>query len=105
MTEQLSSAIRQGALVLTANQRLSRSLRRLYDECQLRSGSTVWPSAVILPFSAWLRNQWAEAITNGIPQARTLLNSDQEQTLWTQVIESAPQSAALLQIRATALSA
>lgn len=105
MTDQLLSAVRQGALVLTANQRLSRSLRRLYDEHQMLSGSAVWPAAPILPFSGWLRNRWAEAITNGVPHARMLLNSDQEQTLWTQVIEASPESARLLQIRATAASA
>jgi ATP-dependent helicase/nuclease subunit B len=102
MIEQLLASVREGAAILTANQRLARGLRRLYDDRQAADGKGVWPDAPILPFSSWLRDRWTEAVTNGIPSP-PLLSADQQLAVWRRVIDAT--SEPLLQIRATAAAA
>ena len=50
-----------GGLVLTADLRQARILRRLHDQAQLAAGREAWPTAQILPLEAWLARQWRDA--------------------------------------------
>ena len=50
-----------GGLVLTANLRQARILRRLHDQSQITAGRDAWPTAQILPLEAWLAAQWRDA--------------------------------------------
>jgi probable DNA repair protein len=50
-----------GGLVLTADLRQARILRRLHDRAQIAAGRGAWPTAQVLPLGAWLARQWAEA--------------------------------------------
>ena len=50
-----------GGLVLTADLRQARILRRLHDRAQLGSGRHAWPTAQVLPLEAWLARAWSEA--------------------------------------------
>jgi probable DNA repair protein len=50
-----------GGLLLTADLRQARILRRLHDRAQLARGLAAWPSAQVLPLDAWLAGQWREA--------------------------------------------
>lgn len=60
-----------GGLLLTADLRQARILRRLHDRAQLAKGLRAWPSAQVLPLDAWLDQQWrdAGAERNELPQA------------------------------------
>jgi probable DNA repair protein len=50
-----------GGLVMTADLRQARILRRLHDQAQLAAGREAWPTAQILPLEAWLAAQWRDA--------------------------------------------
>jgi ATP-dependent helicase/nuclease subunit B len=50
-----------GGLVLTADLRQARILRRLHDQAQIAAGRDAWPTAQILPLEAWLAGQWRDA--------------------------------------------
>src|SRR5262245_5233003 len=50
-----------GGLVLTANLRQARILRRLHDSAQIAAGREAWPTAQVLPLEAWIAGAWREA--------------------------------------------
>jgi len=50
-----------GGLILTADLRQARILRRLHDQAQIAAGREAWPTAQVLPLSAWLDNAWRSA--------------------------------------------
>lgn len=50
-----------GGLILTADLRQARILRRLHDREQLASGRSAWPTAQVLPLAAWLSKEWRNA--------------------------------------------
>ena len=50
-----------GGLVLTADLRQARLLRRLHDRAQLAAGREAWPTAQVLPLESWLARQWSES--------------------------------------------
>jgi probable DNA repair protein len=50
-----------GGLILTADLRQARILRRLHDQAQISAGRGAWPTAQVLPLSAWLDNAWRTA--------------------------------------------
>ena len=93
------------AIVLTANQRLSRTLRQAYDELQCASGRTAWPSPSILPFSTWLDTQWLNALLAGAVAPATRFSLAQEESVWRLIIAQAPEAESLLDLRGTAQSA
>ncbi|HEY5674618.1 MAG TPA: PD-(D/E)XK nuclease family protein [Malonomonas sp.] len=98
----LITAAADGALILTANKRLSRHLRTTFDRQMQRSGKTVWPTPQILDFDGWLRRSIADLgefwrLLDGFPALR----------LWETLIEkeSAGSELELLQQAATARKA
>lgn len=50
----LDDALRDGAGIVTANRRLARELRRVYDERQLLAGNKGWKTPRIVSFEVWL---------------------------------------------------
>ena len=50
-----------GGLILTADLRQARILRRLHDRAQLAAGRGAWPTAQVLPLEAWLAREWRVA--------------------------------------------
>lgn len=59
-TDQLFTALKRGAVVLTANLRLARHLRSDYDRTMAASGLLSWPTPEVLPLSAWAASVWEE---------------------------------------------
>lgn len=98
----LADAARTGATVLTANQRLSRTLRALYDAARAGSGERVWPGLEALPLSAWLRSRWVEAVACGAVDPCLLLSSHQAQAVWRRIIQGSAEGGELLDVRAAA---
>ena len=95
----------RGPVLLTANQRLSRTLRAAHDEERLRAGQVAWESPAILPFGAWLRNSWLNATLTGAAPSLRLLNAAQSESIWRRIIAGSPQASSILDLRRTARSA
>lgn len=55
--------------VITATTRLARELRRDYDRNQEEAGKASWPTAQILPLSAWLSETWQNGLFADRPDA------------------------------------
>ncbi len=98
--DQIRQAVGDGCVILTANQRLSRALRTVYDDHQIAQGLRAWKSPAILPFGSWLRALWVDAF---LPI--TLLSAAQEEIVWQRTIAQTPEGATLLDLRGTARSA
>jgi probable DNA repair protein len=92
-------------VILTANQRLARTLRKSHDDQQVAAGHLAWPSPSILPFGTWLRARWLDAVLAGAVPPLRLLNAAQEETVWQRVIAESPSGDSILDVRGTAASA
>ena len=97
--QKIISAATEGALVLTVNKRLFRSLRDCFDQQMLERGKRVWPTPQIISFEGWL-NQCLSDLGEGW----RLLNQQQQQCLWEQQIENSSRGSILelLQLSKTA---
>ncbi|MGB8338716.1 MAG: PD-(D/E)XK nuclease family protein [Burkholderiales bacterium] len=77
-------------VLLTANNRLARLFTAEHNANQIAAGKTAWPSAPIMPLSAWLQKSWQDAADNwpdgNIPR---LLNNVQETVLWERIVRAA----------------
>lgn len=100
----LFSALAQGGLLLTVNDRLARHLRMRYDAHRLAAGDRVWPTPDILPLGAWLRRCHQDLVDQGIT-TQPLLSPAQERQLWERVIASGEPDVTLLRPAAAARSA
>jgi probable DNA repair protein len=92
-------------LLITATTRLSRELRGEYDRVQAAAGLQSWPTARILPFSAWLSELWTDSLYSGHAEAtRRLLRPAEERAIWEDIVRSRSENL-LLEVPATAESA
>ncbi len=60
MDEQILNALRVRIPVVTAGDRLARSLRREYATLQTGQGAAVWETPAVLSWKAWLGALWEE---------------------------------------------
>lgn len=99
---QIVNASARGALVLTANKRLARYLRRSYDLRMQGEGRTVWQTPQIISYEAWLHR-----CLNDAGEGWRLLDGSAALRLWEELIEdsSAGSELELLQLPATARKA
>jgi hypothetical protein len=74
-------------LILTPNQRLSRSYREKYDNLQQATGHKTWPSLEIYPIDIWVVMFWQKLIQHNLLSPQYLLNTAQKQILWQNIIE------------------
>ena len=98
----LVQAAEQGAVLVTANRRLARTLKREFDAAQQAAGRQAWATPDILPWSAWLErfhDGAAHAASDGL--LPRLLSPLQEQALWERIVGESEAGAALLQVPAT----
>jgi ATP-dependent helicase/nuclease subunit B len=87
--------------LITATTRLSRELRQEYDRAQLTAGRSSWPTAHILPFTAWLSQVWDDWLYNGRTEnARRLLRPSEERVIWEDIVRSQANNL-LLEVPAT----
>jgi probable DNA repair protein len=99
----------QGVTILTASRRLAHSLRLRYAQHAQGKGLSVWRTPQVLPWPAWLRQQWlqsrAEAPEEGperqlelpLPTVATrLLTTAQTRVLWDDIVASSPLASDLL---------
>lgn len=97
--DQLLSAAGEDALMLTANKRLARHLRGLYDERMRSAGHRAWPSPSF--FSA---DDWQARSLSTLEEGWRLLSTGVAQRLWEEVIDAdtAATGYGLLQVAASA---
>ncbi|HTE13476.1 MAG TPA: hypothetical protein VK642_00200, partial [Burkholderiales bacterium] len=94
MTPDLVQALEAGAMVITPNRRLANFIKSEYDAAQARSGKSVWPSADMLPYGAFLERTWQELAL--AENGAMLLSLQQEIALWETVIETSRYAGILL---------
>jgi probable DNA repair protein len=100
MDPALLSLIEAGVTIVTPNRRSARALKREFDACQRARERAVWPSADILPWSAWLERTWSDLCR--LEPASRLLTATQELALWEQIVADSPHAHALLDAAAAA---
>ena len=92
-----------GTTVVTPNRRLAQTLASEFDRRQRAAGLTVWKTADILPYGAFVQRLYDDALhaelAAGLP---LLLTPDQEQTLWEDVVRRSGAGDALLAVPETA---
>lgn len=99
----LAAGLTAGGTVVTPNRRLALALKRKFDTTQATQGLTIWDSADILPFSAFIQRAYEDALYSGQATALPiLLTPAQEQVLWEEVIHRSDTGAVLLAIPQTA---
>ena len=79
--------------IITATIRLARELRRDHDRGQEAAGRASWPTAQIMPLSAWLAETWRNGLFSDHPAtadlaANRLLRPAEERLIWVDVIRS-----------------
>ena len=94
-----------GCTVLTVNSRLALHLHKDYETWQQAQGNLSWTTPSILPWNAWLQQQWQEAQFQQPGSLPTLLSEEQSLAVWEAVIFSSEQGKSLLNTQATARSA
>ncbi len=101
--ERLASGHSEGIAVVTPNLRLAQTLAREFDERQIASGLSVWESADILPFGAFVERLYADALHADVPAQLALpLTDTQEQELWEGAIRASEWGELLLAVPRTA---
>jgi probable DNA repair protein len=103
MRQDLAQRIEAGCVVVTPNRRLAAQLRREYDARQVEAGHSAWPTADILPFSAFVERAYGDALYSSHTAALPILLAPaQEQALWENLIRESESGEALLAIPETA---
>jgi len=103
-------AIKQGAVVITVNQRLSRHLTSRVEQALVDEGAAVWASPMIMSFDVWLLQCWQRRFDLQSNEAsaslvnKTLLTQEQALVIWERVIRQTL-GAELLNVPATAKAA
>ncbi|NOQ51641.1 MAG: hypothetical protein GQ578_05430 [Desulfuromonadaceae bacterium] len=102
MTADLSTLIaaaETGALILTANERLFRYLRGLYDQTMQAAGKKVWDTPQIISYQGWQSRSLSE-----LGESWRLLGKNPALRLWEQLIEDSCRGSdlELLQVGKTA---
>jgi probable DNA repair protein len=89
LLERLNRGHSEGLTVVTPNRRLAQSLARDFAARQVREGRKAWETADILPFEAWLRRLWEDALHAEAAAAMPLLLSPvQEEAAWEEVVRA-----------------
>jgi len=92
-------ALEQGAVLVTATQRLARRLGEEYGRAQAATGRECWVTPVILPWPAWVASAWDRAWPEEavVPEPLALV-------LWEEVVarDAEARGAAVLDVAATA---
>ncbi|MGB7741895.1 MAG: PD-(D/E)XK nuclease family protein, partial [Terracidiphilus sp.] len=89
---EIDAWLREGALVVTASERATRSLLQSYHRARRSEGLAAWPTPNIHDLQSFVRDAWE--LRN--PDGRLVLSGLQEPSLWVDVLAEARISAGLL---------
>lgn len=91
----LNALLDRNVAVLTASRRLAHAIRAGVARHAQARGLAVWRTPTVLPWTAWLREQWREArVTSGSSQ--WLLSRAQARVLWRSIVADSKSGAHLL---------
>lgn len=91
-----------GATLITANRRQAQHWKARFDAAQAAAGLSVWPTADVLPWTAFLTRSF-DSLAAQREAAPVLLTPEQESVLWDQVIERSAAERGLMSVAQTAL--
>lgn len=91
--------------VVTVNKRLAVYLQEQYNFYQISQGHTVWQTPDIVAYPDWLTRCYQQALDLSLLAPELLLNTQQELSIWEQIIANSPQHKQLLQPHTAALEA
>ena len=95
--ESLFRSLRDGYLLVTANDRLARVISQQYGAWRMAGGDRQWPTPDVLPWSAWESKLWQAAGLAGLGTAnRAIPGRQQLLSLWAQVIRDDAEDLPLL---------
>ena len=87
MSPALCSALAAGAVAVTPNRRLARSLHREFAAAQRAAGRLAWSTPTILPYGAWLESLWLDVLAAGVrSDAPGLVSPVQATYLWHRIV-------------------
>jgi len=92
-TIEIDAWLRDGGLVVTANDRAARALAAAFHRARRAEGLGAWPAPKILDWKSFVRTAWDQRATD----ARMVLNSAQEQALWVSIVAESNFLATLLE--------
>lgn len=80
-------ALRDGATVVTPNNRLARDVAARFDAVQCANGLRAWSAAKALPFTRWLDELWRAALAARVQAApAALLDKTVTRALWHAIV-------------------
>ncbi len=94
-------ALQSGAVAVTVNRRLSRTLRTHYDQRQTDLGKKAWPTPQILPWDAWLIQIYRQ-LRSVEEHPQQLLGAEQSLCLWCEIVAKSDSAGSLLNSAAAA---
>jgi hypothetical protein len=77
--------LRNGGLVVTANDRAARALAAAFHRARCAEGLLAWPAPSILDWKSFIRDAWEARGKDWETDGRLLLNPTQEQSLWAEI--------------------
>ncbi len=104
MNTEIRQSIERGFTIVTPTKRLGRALQQHYVSYQLSEQKKVWETPDILPWAAWIMRLWEDfaAQQESVPM---LLNTQQQQCVWQQIVSESSHAEKLLQPSAAATQA
>lgn len=105
MNADLIARLAAGATLVTPNRRLAQHYKDSFDAAQRAAGLTVWPSADILPCSAFVTRCFDHVVETQSAaggDSPILLSAEQAMVLWDQAVARAAVDAGLLSAAQTA---
>ncbi|MBX2886003.1 MAG: PD-(D/E)XK nuclease family protein [Granulosicoccus sp.] len=102
LSADIDSALNNGAVLVTPNQRLARACLADFARLRTQEGKLGWPTPHVVPFQSWLQSLYRDLFATGRVSKR-LLSEEQSLALWREVINQSD-TAAVLSLNATATS-
>ncbi len=85
----LLGTLARGGTVVTANNRLARSLTLAFNRAQQAEGRRSWATPAVVPWGDWLSGLWRQSfVAGGEAGGRDLLTEVQSRALWGEVVRT-----------------
>ena len=88
--------LRAGGWVVAASERAGRAVAMEFNRARVAEGLTAWAAPEILNWNSFVRGAWGSRSKGG-GDGRLLLNTRQEQALWTEILRRSEQLATVLE--------
>ncbi|MDR0251420.1 MAG: PD-(D/E)XK nuclease family protein [Burkholderiales bacterium] len=101
-SNELKQALAADRFLVTPNNRMARTLVRAHDAAQRDAGLSVWPTAQVFPYVAFVEQLW-RSLSTVMPLPRRL-NAQASRTLWSEIIEQDAEASLYATTGATTLA-